>query len=165
MSNALPSDRAYLTAEGRRLLEDRVNVLASVVDELHDVLDDPERSSDHIEEYQRAAQELAGLRSLLDSAGAFDGIPDDPRVVELGDTVTIRLDDGTEEAYIVVHAAEASMDEQRISVNRRSGRHCWGSTSAPPSRSGCPSARPVHDPQCRPHPRHIGSHGSHGSHG
>ena len=162
MSNALPSDRAYLTEEGWRLLEDCVNVLASVVDELHDVLDDPERSSDHIEEYQRAAQELAGLRSLLDSAGAFDGIPDDPRVVELGDTVTIRLDDGTEEAYIVVHAAEASMDEQRISVNRRSGRHCWGSTSAPPSRSEVPIGSTGARSSVPTAPRHIGSHGSHG---
>ena len=116
MTTALPSDRAFLTAEGRRLIEDRVSVLATVVDELHDVLDDPERSSDDIEEYQRAAQELANLQSLLASAGALDDVPDDPRVVELGDTVTIRLDDGNEEAYIVVHAAEASMDEQRISV-------------------------------------------------
>ncbi len=126
MSNALPSDRAYLTEDGRRLLEDRVNVLASVVDELHDVLDDPERSSDHIEEYQRAAQELAGLRSLLDSAGAFDETPDDPRVVELGDTVALRLDDGTEETYIVVHAAEASMEEQRISVESPLGQALLG---------------------------------------
>lgn len=45
MSSALPSDRAYLTEEGRRLLEDRVHALASVVDELHAVLDDPERIS------------------------------------------------------------------------------------------------------------------------
>jgi transcription elongation factor GreA len=36
--------------------------------------------------------------------------------VEVGDTVTIRLEDGTEEAFVIVHAIEASVDDARISV-------------------------------------------------
>ncbi|MGD9704122.1 MAG: GreA/GreB family elongation factor [Acidimicrobiia bacterium] len=126
MSSALPSERAYLTEDGRRLLEDRVRTLAATVDDLHGVLDDPERRADHIEEYQRAAQELAGLRSLLDSARALDDVPDDPRVVELGDTVAIRLEEGPDETYIIVHAAEASMEDQRISAESPLGHALLG---------------------------------------
>jgi transcription elongation factor GreA len=36
--------------------------------------------------------------------------------MEVGDTVTIRLEDGTEEAFVIVHAIEASVDDARISV-------------------------------------------------
>jgi transcription elongation factor GreA len=126
MNARAPSDRPFLTEHGRRLLEERIRVLEASVDELHIALDDSELRTDSIDGYQRAVRELASLRSHLDSAGAIEDIPDDPRVVELGDTVAIRLDDGTEETYIIVHAVEAPLEDQRISIESPLGRALLG---------------------------------------
>ncbi|MEO8693749.1 MAG: GreA/GreB family elongation factor [Acidimicrobiales bacterium] len=117
MTSEQPSDRAYLTEGGRRLLDERIQELEIAVAELRDAVDDPDRTTEIVESYQRAAAELDRLRSLSQSAGAVEDAPDDPQVVELGDTVTIRLDDGVEETYIVVDAAEAAFDDQRISAD------------------------------------------------
>jgi len=122
MNSEQASDRAYLTEDGRHLLEERIRELESTVDELHDAVDDPERTTDIVENYQRAAVELSRLRSLLESAGAVEDAPDNPQIVELGDTVTIRLDDGVEETYIVVHATEATLEDQRISAESPLGQ-------------------------------------------
>ena len=116
MNAGAPSDRPLLTEQGRRLLEEHIRVLEATVEQLHRALDDPELRIDSIDGYQRTVRELASLRSHLDSAGAIEDIPDDPRVVELGDTVAIRLDDGTEETYIIVNAVEARVEDQRISI-------------------------------------------------
>ena len=107
----------YLTAEGRRLLVERTRLLDASVCELRAMLDDPEHSAETVEAHQRATQELDGLRALLRNARAVELLPDDPRIVELGDTVTIRLESGETENHIVVHAAEASVEDQRISVD------------------------------------------------
>ena len=115
-------DRAYLTQAGRRLLQERIRSLETTVDELHGPLNDSECPADTVEMYQRAVQDLDRLRSLVSSAGDIEDIPDDPLVVELGDTVTIGLDDGTEETYIVVHPAEAPVEDQRISADSPLGR-------------------------------------------
>jgi len=122
MTRELPDDRAYLTEDGRRLLESRIGDLEGVVADLHEAVDDPDRTTETVESYQRAAAELHRLRSLLQSAGAVEDSPDDPYVVELGDTVTIRFDDGVEETYIVVDAAEATFEDQRISADSPLGR-------------------------------------------
>lgn len=110
-------DRAYLTQDGRHLLAARIRHLETTVEQLRGALDDPERAVETVENYQRAAQELQRLRWLLASAGALDEIPDDPRVVVMGDRVTIRFDDGGVETYILVHPAEAPFEDQRISVD------------------------------------------------
>ena len=122
MTSEQLSDRAYLTEDGRRLLEKRIRDLESTVDDLREAVDDPDRTTDIVESYQRAAAELSRLRSLAESAGAVEDAPDNPHVVELGDTVTIRLDDGVEETYIVVHATEATLEDQRISAESPLGR-------------------------------------------
>jgi transcription elongation factor GreA len=59
-------------------------------------------------------------------AGTVEDVPDDPTIVELGDAVTIRLDDGTEETYFVVDAAEAPVDDERISEYSPLGRALLG---------------------------------------
>lgn len=46
----------------------------------------------------------------------MEQIPHDPHTVDLGDTVTIQLESGETETHIVVHAAEAPLEDQRISV-------------------------------------------------
>jgi transcription elongation factor GreA len=121
-----PPAGAALTVEGRRLLEERVDLLETAVAELDDALRDPDRRADVVEAYQRAAGEVAELRALLCNAAVLDDLPDDPRRVDLGDHVSIRLDDGTEETYVVVHRAEAVVDDARISVESPLGQALLG---------------------------------------
>lgn len=112
---ALSTESAYLTAQGRQLLEDRIALLEERMGELQSRLDDPESRADSVEEYQRVTAEIAAMRSLVRRSVAIDEIPDDPQVVKLGDAVAIRHEDGAEECYIIAHKAEASMDDGRIS--------------------------------------------------
>jgi transcription elongation factor GreA len=119
-------DRPYLTEEGRRLLERRIRERERVLEELRAAVHEPGRPTDTVESYQRAAQEVEQLRALLEEAASIEDVPDDPTVVELGDSVTIRLDDGAEETYIVVHAAEAAVEDERISAESPLGRSLLG---------------------------------------
>ena len=96
------------------------------VADLGDGLHDPERRADVVEAYQRAAHELVRLRALLESASVLDDLPDDPRRVDLGDHVSIRLDDGTEETYVIVLGVEAVVDDARISVESPLGQALLG---------------------------------------
>jgi transcription elongation factor GreA len=117
---------ASLTAEGRRLLEERIGVLRAAEADLADALQDPQRREDAVEAYQRTARDLAELQALLDRAATLDDEPDDPLRVDLGDRVSIRLDDGTEEAYVVVHRMEARVDDARISADSPLGQALLG---------------------------------------
>jgi transcription elongation GreA/GreB family factor len=126
VTNSPSADRPLLTEAGRRLLEERIRDRERVLGELRAALDEPERSTETVESYQRTAQEVAQLRSVLAAAGAVEEVPDDPTVVELGDVVTIRLEDGAEETYIVAHAAEATVADERISVDSPLGRALLG---------------------------------------
>jgi hypothetical protein len=86
-----------LTLEGRLLLEERLQLLRATVAELADGLTDPERRADVVEGYHRASTELQRLQALVEAAGILDDLVDDPNRVDLGDRVSIRLEDGTEE--------------------------------------------------------------------
>lgn len=126
MANSPPADRPSLTEEGRRLLEERIRDRERVLEELRAAVEEPGRPTDMVDAYHRVIQEVDELRSLLDAAGTVEDVPDDPTVVELGDAVTIRLEDGTEETYIVVHAAEAPVEDERISAVSPLGRTLLG---------------------------------------
>ena len=112
-----PSTSISLTAEGKRRLEERVRLLDATVEELRQLLDDPERSAESVDAHLRASRESDRVRAILQDAGSVEQVPDDPRTVLLGDTVQIRLETGASETYIVVHAAEAPVDDHRISVH------------------------------------------------
>lgn len=106
----------YLTEEGRRLLEDRVRELEERVRALREAVEERDRSNEVVESYHRAATELERVREFLESAAPVEAVPDNPRIVEVGDRVAIRLADGAEEEYVIVHALEAAVDDLRISV-------------------------------------------------
>ncbi len=121
-----PPPEVALTAEGRRLLEERIRLLQATVDDLGEGLHDPERRADVVDAYQRAVRELVRLQALVDSAPTLDNLPDDPRRVDLGDHVSIRLDDGTEETYVIVHGVEAVVDDDRMSIESPLGQALLG---------------------------------------
>jgi transcription elongation factor GreA len=64
-----------------------------------------------------ASREVRRLAHLLKSAGSITEIPEDPDVVQLGDWITVRTDEGETNRYLIVHPAEAAVDRQRISAD------------------------------------------------
>jgi transcription elongation factor GreA len=121
-----PANEVVLTPKGRERLETRIRELEEAAIELRAALDDTERRDEAVEALQRTNQELDELRFLLTTARSVEDAEDDGSVVEIGDTVRIRLDSGEEEEYVVVHGAEASADDRRISVESPLGRALLG---------------------------------------
>jgi transcription elongation factor GreA len=106
-----------LTRHARRALEAKARRLRDrVIPELAALLAEPGHDSRLDDDYYRATRELGELSSLLARAEPVEALPDDPRRVELGEAVTVRLDDGTLERHLVVHPAEVTLGGRRVSA-------------------------------------------------
>ncbi len=106
-----------LTAEGREQLAARVVRLREVVlPDLVRAQNGPDRDPAAGLDYDRGIAELHRLESLLASAVHLEDLDDDPCVVELGDLVTLELDTGEIDRYLLVDPSEAPLDDQRISA-------------------------------------------------
>ena len=122
-----------LTHQGRRLLAERAQQLQrQVLPELRAALDDRDRDGRVDADYERAADELRRLSWLVEHATHAEDLPDDPARVELGETVTVQVDGGAPERFLIVHPVEAPLDDTRISaesplaralLGRRIGEH------------------------------------------
>jgi transcription elongation factor GreA len=96
------------TRDGRRWLETRADHLRSVVvPELQVLLDGGDHSV--ADEHERLLRELEALEDLIERSMIVDDQPDDPAVVELGETVTIALEDGSFERYRLVDPMESAV--------------------------------------------------------
>jgi transcription elongation factor GreA len=114
-----------LTREGRKLLEARVRrlreeVLPVLVDAMRDSEDDGREAA----EYVRAADELRRLSGILAGATPI-GEPRGTRV-QLGDELELRSPGRVVERFLIVHPAEAPLDERRISAESPLGRAVLG---------------------------------------
>jgi transcription elongation GreA/GreB family factor len=106
-----------LTEEGRARLEERARRLEA--ETIPAVLEAMEESEDELGlqlEYDMATNELERLRYVLGTARSVEEIPEDPDVVQIGDWVSIRTEDGETARHLIVHPAEAGIDENRISA-------------------------------------------------
>jgi transcription elongation factor GreA len=110
------TESTYSSPDGRRLLARRVHELERRIQIIRAALDESEPSLELVQEHMRALVEHKRIEDFLEQTAASHIAPDDPQLVEVGDTVTIRLEDGTKEAFVIVHAVEASVDDARISV-------------------------------------------------
>ena len=115
-----------VSESSRRLLERRVQQLEERLELLRGALEDPERSREVVHEHLRLTGERDRLVGLLDSSRSEPDRPGDPHVVEVGDTVGIRLVDGAEEHYLIVHGFEVELGGQRISPDSPLGRALLG---------------------------------------
>ena len=106
-----------LTMQGRQRLTERLDRLRrEVLPEMLEAFSDRRRDGETVLEYERVLAEVSRLELLLASAEALENRPDDPAVVELGDLVTLELDSGEIERFLVVDPAEAALDDLRISA-------------------------------------------------
>lgn len=106
-----------LTAAGRDRLEARVRQLRDVeLPSFAELLGDRDRDGRVDADYARARDELDRTVELLAEARPAEKLRHDPTIVELGELVTIELDDGTREQFLIVDPAEAALDDVRISA-------------------------------------------------
>lgn len=106
-----------LTSGGRRQLTAKADRLRALrLPELCDALADRRRDATVEADYERAFAELHQLEDLLSIAESVDAWPDDPEVVELGDLITLEIGDDIER-YVIVHPAEAALDDLRVSAD------------------------------------------------
>lgn len=114
-----------LTAAGRQWLQARLERanerLERVVDELA-----TERSDELLVEQAQLTEQIEELSQLLRGAVAPGEVADDPDVVELGDEVEVEFPDRSRETFLVVHPAEAGMDEHRTSADSPLARAVLG---------------------------------------
>jgi transcription elongation GreA/GreB family factor len=110
------TESTYSSPDGRRLLARRMNELERRIQIIRAALDESEPNLELVQEHMRVLTEHKRIEDFLEQTAASPIAPDDPQLVEVGDTVTIRLEDGTKEAFVIVHAVEASVDDARISV-------------------------------------------------
>jgi transcription elongation GreA/GreB family factor len=110
------TESTYSSPDGRRLLARRMNELERRIEIIRAALDESEPNLELVQEHMRVLTEHKRIEDFLEQTAASPIAPDDPQLVEVGDTVTIRLEDGTKEAFVIVHAVEASVDDARISV-------------------------------------------------
>jgi transcription elongation factor GreA len=112
----LNTESAYSSPDGRRLLARRMQELERRIQFIRSAIDESEPNHELLQEHMRVLSEHERIGSFLEQTATSDSAPDDPQLVEVGDAVTMRLEDGTEEAFVIVHAIEASVDDARISV-------------------------------------------------
>jgi transcription elongation GreA/GreB family factor len=119
-----PSD-VMLTKQGRRLLAERAHRLrAHVLPELRATLGD--RDGRGAADYHRTVEELRRLSWLVEHAADAEDLPNDPEVVELGETVTVEIAGGGPERFLIVHPVEAPLDDTRISAHSPLARALLG---------------------------------------
>lgn len=123
----LGGTKVPLTRHARRALEARArNLRDCVIPELAGLLEEPDHDTRLDDDYYRATRQLAELSALLDRAEPVEVLPDDPLRVELGEAVTVRLEDGTLERYVVVHPAEVTLGGLRVSAGSPLGAALLG---------------------------------------
>ncbi len=121
------SEPPLLTDEGRKRLEERARrleeeTIPTVVAAIEETEDDLSLQL----EYDLASRELEQLRYVLETAGSIDQIPEDPDVVQIGDWVTIKTEDGETDKHLIVDPAEAVLDSSRISAESPLARAVLG---------------------------------------
>ena len=111
----MESQRVMLTAEGRELLQARIDEIADKeLPEMRPLLVEDERDERIVADFERMQAEHDRLVVLLGTAGTIDpaGLG---AVVTLGSRVTISDAEGQERVVRVVDPVEAFLDEERIS--------------------------------------------------
>ncbi len=105
-----------LTAEGRAWLQARLERATARLERVGDELA-TERTDELLLERAQLTEQVEELSQLLRDAVAPGEVVDDPTLVELGDEVVVEFPDGSRETFLLVHPAEAGLDEHRTSAD------------------------------------------------
>ena len=104
-----------ITREGRERLTRRLDELdTTVLPQLQEQLWTKDRDGNDDMALAAALSERHSIRSALTVSVDAEAIADDPDVVEIGDWVRVRDEDGWEETYRIVDPVEAALDDVRV---------------------------------------------------
>jgi transcription elongation factor GreA len=115
-TSSSPQRAIVLTADGRRWLEERLERVEHRLGRVDEDLA-AERTDELLADHRQLLEQRDELRAVLDRAVSPGEIDDDPSIVELGDEVDVRFEDGEVETFLFVHPLEAPMDEHRTSAD------------------------------------------------
>lgn len=115
-----------LTAEGYALIEERLADLRERrIPELRPLLVEHDRDERNVAEFEALLAEEAALQATLAEAEVVPAVRKDGRV-RLGSLVGVTLADGSTAWVRPVHAAEAALDDERISIGSPLGSAILG---------------------------------------
>ena len=115
-----------LTPEGRKLLEIRCRSLLDSLMAFGDLQPGEVVDERTTALYEETLSEFIELSRAIHSSTSLESIPDDPRLVELGDDVVISSGVGRIERCLIVHPLEASAHAGRVSSESPLGRALMG---------------------------------------
>lgn len=122
---AVADDVIGLTADGRRMLEERVAMIRDVsLPQLRPLLAVPDRDERDVAEFERLVEEQGRLEALLATSIT---LPDeDDGTVRCGTRLLIELPEGEQIWIRPVHPAEAFLDDERVSTTSPVSRAVLG---------------------------------------
>lgn len=131
MARPVPStavaDQVVLTAEGRRRLEERIQLareqLSDVEQQLEGAQDDKD---DLLAQRMRLKDRIGVLQSALAHSVSVGAVEEDPDIIELGDEVDVEFDDGECSRMVLVHPLEADATLEHVSIDAPLGRALLG---------------------------------------
>jgi transcription elongation GreA/GreB family factor len=110
-----PIGAVVITREGRERLTQRLHDLdETVLPQLREQLWTKDRDWNDDAALAAALAERHSITAALTVSVDAETIADDPDVVEVGDWVTVRDEDGREETYRIVDPVEAPLDDVRV---------------------------------------------------
>ncbi|MGB7980712.1 MAG: GreA/GreB family elongation factor [Candidatus Nanopelagicales bacterium] len=122
----MDSQRVLLTAQGRELLQARIDEIAGQeLPQMRPLLVEDERDERVVADFERMQAEHDRLVVLLGTAGTIDPA-ELGAVVTLGSRVTITDAEGLERVVRIVDPVEAFLDEERISSTSPLARALMG---------------------------------------
>ncbi|MBM4418909.1 MAG: hypothetical protein FJ033_11445 [Chloroflexi bacterium] len=150
MTERTNNERVTLTSAGRAQLSEEASRLEVRLAELRELLeeahadrtaDDDERAAalGLLDEHSRMEARLAEIRALLEMSA--DAQPVNTDVGNVGTKIKVRDEDGVEEEYTLVSAAEASPSAGRISVQSPLGKALHGRRVGEKAEVVAPSGR------------------------
>ena len=111
-----PAGTLAISEDGLARLRERMRRLdKEILPALRERLVSPDGDGRDDEALAMALVERARVGWVLATARPSEELPDDPDVVELGDWIMVRDDEGAVEVYRIVDPIEAPMDSVRVS--------------------------------------------------
>ncbi len=125
---AMPDLRiTRLTAKGRAALRARIDRLRhETLKNLRPLLVEAERDERIVAEFERTQAELDQLEALLAEAIEVADPGENPGYVVMGARVVLEMPEGNHETVVIVHPAEAIVDDERISASSPLAQAMYG---------------------------------------
>ena len=126
MNTNLSTDAPALTAEGRDRLQQRLARTSAEIADLDALIKAGDATDEQVTLRRLLEEQAFEIERLLVRARDIGSVQENPDIVEVGDEVDVRFDDGDTTTYALVHPAEVSGGDNRISAASPLGQALLG---------------------------------------